>query len=67
MIYSPKILASLREIRAEFRVGEKRVKRWFKMGAPIAREGEGTGARYSAEARELQTWRLRQRGNNGQL
>ena len=58
-VYQPKILATLKEICEEFRVGAKRVKAWVRLGAPIAREGEGTASRYSAESGSLQAWRTR--------
>lgn len=55
--YVPKILKSMREICEEMGVGEKVVRRWVSCGAPIAVEGQGTKARYSAELMRLQLWR----------
>lgn len=55
--YTPKILRNLAEICEAFGVGEKTVKAWVKQGAPIAVEGDGRRARYSAEMVESQKWR----------
>lgn len=55
--YVPKILRNMAEICKEMGVGEKTVKAWIKKGAPIAVEGDGSRARYSAEIAKLQTWR----------
>ncbi len=55
--YVPKILRNMAEICEEMGVGEKTVKAWIKKGAPIAVEGDGSRARYSAEIAKLQTWR----------
>lgn len=55
--YVPKILRNMTEICEEMGVGEKTVKAWIKKGAPIAVEGEGRRARYSAEVARLQAWR----------
>lgn len=58
--YAPHILRSLREICEVMGVGHRRVREWVRRGAPIAVEGEGCKARYSAEAASLQRWRERQ-------
>ena len=58
--YAPHILRSLREICEVMGVGHRRVREWVRRGAPIAVEGEGCKARYSAEAVALQRWRERQ-------
>lgn len=55
--YAPHILRSLREICEVMGVGHRRVREWVRRGAPIAVEGEGCKARYSAEAASLQRWR----------
>ena len=55
--YTPKILKNMKEICEEMGVCEKVVRRWVACGAPIAVEGEGTKARYSAELMRLQLWR----------
>ena len=55
--YAPHILRSLREICEVMGVGHRRVREWVRRGAPIAVEGEGCKARYSAEAASLQLWR----------
>lgn len=47
----------MKEICEEMGVCEKVVRRWVACGAPIAVEGEGTKARYSAELMRLQLWR----------
>ena len=57
VVYLPKILRSMAEIRNEFSVGEKQVKAWVDAGAPIVVEGTGYKARYSTEALRLQVWR----------
>ncbi len=57
VVYAPHILHSLAEIRKTFGVGERQIRRWVEMGAPIAVEGEGTKTRYSVEAMRLQLWR----------
>lgn len=59
MLLCPKILRSMREICDEMGVGEKTVRKWVLLGAPVAVEGEGSKTRYSAEAATLQAWRLR--------
>ena len=65
--YTPKILKSMREICEEMGVGAKVVRRWVACGAPIAVEGDGTNARYSAEAARLQLWRESVTGRAGEL
>jgi len=55
--YVPKILRNMAEICEEMGVGEKTVKAWVKLGAPIAVEGDGRRVRYSAEMARLQAWR----------
>lgn len=57
VVYAPKILRSLAEIKEAFVVGERQIKLWVRQGAPIAVEGEGRRMRYSAEAVRLQVWR----------
>lgn len=57
VVYAPRILRSLAEIKEAFGVGERQIKLWVRQGAPIAVEGEGNKARYSAEAIRLQVWR----------
>lgn len=57
VVYAPMILRSLTEIKEAFGVGERQIKLWVHQGAPIAVEGEGSKARYSAEAVRLQVWR----------
>ncbi|MBO6171558.1 MAG: MerR family transcriptional regulator [Desulfovibrio sp.] len=63
VVYSPDILASMAEICKRFKVGEKQVRAWYKAGAPIAVDGEGSKTRYSAEAMRLQMWREEQSRN----
>lgn len=58
--YAPKILRNLEEICAEMGVSAKAVRRWASDGAPIAVDGSGNKARYSAEAAALQAWRVAQ-------
>ncbi len=57
VVYAPRILRSLSEIKEVFGVGERQIKLWVRQGAPIAVEGEGSKARYSAEVVRLQVWR----------
>ena len=57
VVYAPRILRSLAEIKEAFGVGERQIKLWVRQGAPIAVEGEGRRMRYSAEAVRLQVWR----------
>lgn len=57
VVYAPRILRSLAEIKETFGVGERQIKLWVQQGAPIAVEGEGRKVRYSAEAVRLQVWR----------
>ncbi len=57
VVYAPMILRSLAEIKEAFGVGERQIKLWVRQGAPIAVEGEGSKARYSAEMVRLQVWR----------
>ena len=57
VVYAPKILRSLAEIKEAFGVGERQIKLLVRQGAPIAVEGEGRRMRYSAEAVRLQVWR----------
>ncbi len=40
VVYAPKILRSLAEIKEAFGVGERQIKLWVRQGAPIAVEGE---------------------------
>lgn len=56
VVYFPRILSSLDDIRHEFRVSKDTVRNWIEKGAPISVEGEGTTVRYSAEVGKLQTW-----------
>ncbi len=58
IVYSPKILTSLKQIRETFGVSVDTVREWAKDGAPIVVEGSSNGARYSAEVAALQEWRL---------
>lgn len=55
--YVPHILRSMKEICVAFGVGQKTVRAWVQQGAPIAVEGQGRRARYSAEVARLQCWR----------
>ena len=57
IVYEPRILRNLAEIKEAFGVGERQIKLWVRQGAPIAVEGEGSKARYSAEMVRLQVWR----------
>ena len=57
VVYAPRILRSLAEIKDAFGVGERQIKLWVRQGSPIAVEGEGSKARYSAEMVRLQVWR----------
>lgn len=57
VVYAPRILRSLSEIKEAFGVGDRQIKLWVRQGAPIAVEGEGRKVRYSAEAVRLQVWR----------
>ena len=50
VVYAPRILRSLSEIKEAFGVGDRQIKLWVRQGAPIAVEGEGRKVRYSAEA-----------------
>lgn len=63
IVYAPRILRNLAEIREAFGVGERQIKLWVQQGAPIAVEGEGRKVRYSAEMVRLQVWR---EGREGQ-
>ena len=56
VVYAPRILRSLVEIKEAFGVGERQIKLWVRQGAPIAVEGEGRKVRYSAEAVRLKVW-----------
>ena len=47
VVYAPKILRSLAEIKEAFGVGERQIKLWVRQGAPIAVEGCGTARRRS--------------------
>lgn len=58
VIYTPKILTSLRDICHEFAVGERCVRKWIREGAPIAVRGTRNGLRYSAELMQLHNWLL---------
>ena len=58
VVYTPRILRSLEEIKETFGVGERQIKQWVRQGAPIAVEGDGVKTRYSAEAATLQAWRV---------
>ena len=57
VVYAPRILRSLSEIKEAVGVGDRQIKLWVRQGAPIAVEGEGRKVRYSAEAVRLQVWR----------
>lgn len=57
IVYAPRILRNLAEIKEAFGVGERQIKLWVRQGAPIAVEGEGKKVRYSAEMVRLQVWR----------
>lgn len=57
IVYAPRILRNLAEIKEAFGVGERQIKLWVRQGAPIAVEGEGRKVRYSAEMVRLQVWR----------
>lgn len=57
IVYAPRILRNLAEIKEAFGVGERQIKLWVQQGAPIAVEGEGRKVRYSAEMVRLQVWR----------
>lgn len=37
VVYAPRILRSLAEIKEAFGVGERQIKLWVRQGAPIAR------------------------------
>lgn len=63
IVYAPRILRNLAEIKEAFGVGERQIKLWVQQGAPIAVEGEGRKVRYSAEMVRLQVWR---EGREGQ-
>lgn len=56
--YMPTILSSKKAIAGVFGVSVKTVNKWIQLGAPIAVEGDASGARYSAEIAALQEWRL---------
>lgn len=58
--YMPCLLKSMTEICKQFGVGRRQVRGWIQAGAPIAVEGQGARARYSAELLRLQLWRERQ-------
>lgn len=62
--YMPCLLKSMSEICRHFGVGRKQVRSWIQAGAPIAVEGEGAKARYSAEIMRLQLWRERRNGGH---
>lgn len=57
IVYVPTPLRSMTEICKTLGVGPKTVKLWVEAGAPIAVEGTGRRARYSAELARLQLWR----------
>lgn len=52
------VLRSMQEICVFMGAGRATVQEWISQGAPIAVEGEGRQAVYSAEAGELQRWRF---------
>ena len=60
----PEIINSLAAIAERFGRDERLVKAWYKEGAPIACEGRGNSARYSAEVNALQAWRVGRRGKS---
>ena len=55
--YRPYLLKSMAEICKQFGVGRKQVREWIRAGAPVAVEGHGAKAKYSAELLRLQLWR----------
>lgn len=55
---APLVLRNMQEICVVMGVGRATALEWVSMGAPIAVEGEGKAAAYSAEAGELQRWRF---------
>lgn len=57
IVYAPTLLRSMEEIKKAFGVGDKQVKAWVQMGAPIVVEGEKKNTRYSTELVRLQMWR----------
>ena len=57
-VYNPRILRDLVEICACMGVGREKILQWLDEGAPITVERDGMRPRYSAEAAELQHWRL---------
>lgn len=63
--YTPRILSNMREITTTMRVGREKVFKWIEEGAPICVEMENGKPCYSAEAGQLQKWRLeRSRAKN---
>ncbi len=56
--YVPTPLNSMAEICDRLQVGNRTVKRWVELGAPVAVEGEGEKKRYSAEMAALLAWRV---------
>ncbi len=57
IVYAPDIMKSQKDIQRKMGVGRRTIEAWLRMGAPIAVEGEGKQARYSAEVAKLQAWR----------
>ena len=58
VVYLPRILRDKAEIANVMGVCEAAVDVWIHEGAPIAVEEDGNRKLYSAEAAELQRWRL---------
>lgn len=65
IIYAPDIMKSQKDIQRKMGVGRRTIEAWLKMGAPIAVEGNGKQARYSAEVAKLQAWREERFGKGG--
>lgn len=66
IVYQPCVLPSMQKICEVLGVSRQRVRNWIQAGAPIAVEGDGNRALYSAELAELQAWRKnRFRGQAG--
>lgn len=58
VVYMPKILRTMTEIKAEMGVENDVIKQWIEEGAPIAVGYAGSKKRYSCESAALQAWRL---------